>query len=95
VLVFRVVVWSRKDREQVIFKPFGLRGARTFSSFVQQADVDWNQVDTTLRRSHRRVQGNLKPEPGPSPSRFAFYSLRAKLTKTDVTANTSRSSPQV
>jgi hypothetical protein len=30
-----------------------------------------------------------------STFRFAFHSLRAKLTKIDVTANTSRSSPRV
>jgi len=35
------------------------------------------------------------PEPRLPPLHFAFSSLHAKLTKTDVTANTSRSSPRV
>jgi hypothetical protein len=34
-------------------------------------------------------------EPSRSTSRFAFHSLHAKLTKTDVTADTLRSSPRV
>ena len=35
------------------------------------------------------------PEAARSNYYFAFYSLRAKLTKNNVTANTSRSSPRV
>jgi hypothetical protein len=43
----------------------------------------------------RNAGSRLLDEPAQSTLFFAFRSLRAKLTKIDVTANTSRSSPRV
>ena len=93
--ILRVVVGSREKLEQVVPDPFGQCRAGAVSSFVQQADVDRHQAGGILVRSYHRLQSKALVRTTSINFNFAFYSLRVKLTKTDVTANTSRSSPRV